>query len=90
MVIWGHCCSRAVPRWNADSTEFTVSVNISGNRGYQSTVPMPIVEMLGMPTHITFRVRGDEIVVTRGPEGIPVRSRRGRRRRAAKSGARRS
>ena len=77
----------AVPTRKADRTEFTVSVNICGNRGYQSTVPMPVAEMLGRPTHITFKVRGDEIVVTRGPEDAPARR---RRRRAAKGGARRA
>ena len=74
-----------MPTWSPDTTEFTVSVNISGNRGYQSTVPMPIVEMLGRPARITFSVRGDEIVVTRGPDDAPARQQR-RRGGAARSG----
>lgn len=66
-----------MPHWSPDCTEFTVSVNICGNRGYQSTVPMPIVEMLGRPARITFRIRGDEIVVVRGPDNAQARGRRG-------------
>ena len=93
MLIRGFCAPPAVPHWGPDCTEFTVSVNICGNRGYQSTVPMPIVERLGRPTHITFRVRGDEIVVTRGPEGLAgpqapqAHGRRQRRQRATAVGA---
>ena len=51
---------------------------------------MPIVEKLGLPTHITFRVRGDEIVVTRGSEGAPARRRRRHAARGSGSSARRS
>ena len=49
---------------------------MSGNKGCQSTVPKPIFEMLGRPARITFVVRGDEIVVARGPDDAPARRRR--------------
>lgn len=47
-------------------------MNICGNRGHQSTIPMPLIDMLGRPERITFRVRGREIVVTPGQEGAPA------------------
>ena len=72
-----------MPKWKSGTTEYTVSVNICGNRGYQSTIPMPLIDMLGRPDQITFHVRGSEIVVTPGPGGTPNRpSRKGRNRRA--------
>ena len=72
-----------MPKWKSGTTEYTVSVNICGNRGYQSTIPMPLIDMLGRPDRITFHVRGGEIVVTPGPEGPPNRPpRKGRNRRA--------
>ena len=79
-----------MPTWSADRTEYTVSVNICGNRGYQSTVPMPVMDKLGRPASITFRLRGDEVVVVKGPEdAAPARRGRGRGR-VARSGTRQS
>lgn len=48
-----------MPKWRKDSTEFTVSVNYNENRGYQSSIPKPIMEALGQPDSITFMVNGD-------------------------------
>ena len=68
-----------MPKWKRGATEYTVGVNICGNRGYQSTIPMPLTDMLGRPERITFHVRGSEIAVTLEPEGAPVRpSKKGR------------
>ena len=52
---------------------YTVSVNIRGKRGCQGTIPMPLIDMLGRSNRITFHVRGGEIVVMPGPEGVPNR-----------------
>ena len=68
-------------RWKASATKYTVNVNICGNRGYQSTIPMPLMDRLGRPDQITFHVRRGEIVVTAGPEAAPARPSRGQKRR---------
>ena len=69
-------------RWKDSATEYTVKVNICGNRGYQSTIPMPLMNLLGRPAQITFHVRGGEIVVTSGSDAAQGLPRRGRKRRA--------
>ena len=48
-------------------------------------MPMPVMEMLGRPARITFKVRKDKIVVVRGPEEAPRRG--GGRKRPARGGA---
>ena len=63
----------ARPTHPSTHLSYTVNVNICGNRGYQSTIPMPPIGMLCRPERITFHVRGSEIVVTPGLEGAPVR-----------------
>ena len=57
----------ALPKWKKGATHFTVGVNRNGKRGYQSTVPMPIMELLGNPDKITFVIKPKnrvEIVAT--------------------------
>ena len=58
-----------MPKWKRGATEYAVSVNVCGSRGYQSAIPMPPIDMLGRPNRITFHVRGGEIDVAPGPEG---------------------
>jgi len=43
-----------MPKWKQDETEFTVSVNYNENRGYQSSIPKPIIDHLNNPRKITF------------------------------------
>ena len=50
-------------RWQKDATEFTVGLNYVEGRGYQSTIPMPIVDMLGLKDSITFKVSGRSVLV---------------------------
>lgn len=50
-------------RWQSDATEFTVGLNYSEGRGYQSTIPKPIVDMLGLKDRITFKVSGGNVLV---------------------------
>lgn len=50
-----------VPKWKKDAKEFTVSVNYNENRGYQSSIPKPIIEALGDPQNITFVINGNNI-----------------------------
>jgi hypothetical protein len=52
-----------MPKWKKDATEFTVSVNYHETRGYQATIPKPIMERLPDKSKIRFVVRGRRIEV---------------------------
>ena len=52
-----------LPKWKENAKEFTVSVNYNEIRGYQSSVPKPIMELLGDPEKVTFVVNGDNIKI---------------------------
>ncbi len=52
-----------MPKWKKDAKEFTVSINHNVHRGYQSSIPLPIIEMLGIPDKMTFEVHGKTIKV---------------------------
>ncbi len=48
-----------MPKWKASETRFTVSLNFNEKRGYQTTIPRPIITALGYPTStITFVIKG--------------------------------
>lgn len=53
-----------MPKWKKNAKEFTVSVNYNESRGYQSSIPKPIIDMLGEPEEITFIVSGNSVKVT--------------------------
>jgi len=46
-----------MPKWKKDATAFTVSVNHNETRGYQSSIPKPVMDILGNPDRITFLIR---------------------------------
>jgi hypothetical protein len=48
-----------MPRWKKGQKEFTVSVTYHEHRGYQSYLPRPIMEMLGIPKAIKFIVKNN-------------------------------
>jgi hypothetical protein len=49
----------SMPKWKASETRFKVSLNFNKKRGYQATVPRPIITALGYPTRtITFVIKG--------------------------------
>ena len=52
--------------WRRDATEFTVGLNYYEGRGYQSTIPKPVVDRLGLTNRITFKVSGKNIIVLPG------------------------
>jgi hypothetical protein len=52
-----------VPKWKKDATEFTVGVNLNGVRGYQATIPKPVMEKLDDPKQITFVLHGKKVEV---------------------------
>lgn len=47
----------SLPKWKKDANQFTVSVNHNETRGYQSSIPKPVMETLGNPNKITFVVK---------------------------------
>ena len=53
-------------RWQKDATEFTVGLSYYEGRGYLSTIPKPIVKLLGLKDRITFKVSGKSVVVVPG------------------------
>jgi hypothetical protein len=53
-----------VPKWKKEATEFTVSINYHPTRGYQSSIPLPVMEKLGKPDKLTFVIKGSKIEIT--------------------------
>ena len=53
-----------MPKWKKDSKEFIVSVNYNQSRGYQSSIPKPIMDILGSPNALKFEVSGKTIKIT--------------------------
>ena len=52
-----------MPKWKKDAKEFTVSVNFNETRGYQSSIPKPIMDILGDPEQVKFVIKGDKIKI---------------------------
>ncbi len=48
-------------KWKKDAKEFTVGVNFNKDRGYQSSIPKPIIDVLGEPDTITFVIDGKNV-----------------------------
>lgn len=60
----------SMPEWKSGATEFTVSVNYHGVRGYQASIPKPIVDHLGIhlrkerkPRPISFVIIGSKVEI---------------------------
>jgi hypothetical protein len=51
-----------MPKWKKDAKEFKVNVNFNEIRGYQSSIPKPIMDILGEPEAIKFIVKGRDKV----------------------------
>ena len=51
-------------RWQKDAKEFTVSVTYHNTRGCQGYLPKPIMDRLGCPSHITYKIVCGRIEVT--------------------------
>lgn len=52
-----------MPKWKKDATEFKVGVNYNEVRGAQSSIPKPVVDILGHPNVIKFVVKGKKIEI---------------------------
>ena len=60
-----------MPKWKKDTKEFEVGVNYVENRGYSSSIPKPIIEMLGNPESIKFVVKdNNEVALVSGNPSI--------------------
>jgi hypothetical protein len=55
-----------MPKWKKDATEFKVGVNYNEIRGAQSSIPKPIVDVLGHPDIIKFVIRGKKVELEAG------------------------
>ena len=51
-----------MPKWKKDAKEFTVGVNYVENRGASSSIPKPVVEILGNPQSIKYVVNDDNSI----------------------------
>jgi len=61
-----------MPKWKKDTKEFEVGVNYVENRGYSSSIPKPIIELLGNPDSIKFVIReGNKIELFSGKKPYP-------------------
>lgn len=61
-----------MPKWKRDAKEFTVRVNYSDGRGYQSSIPIPVIEKLGNPTSIKYVVNEDNKTIQLVSGSSPV------------------
>jgi hypothetical protein len=52
-----------VPKWKKDAKEFEVGVNYAEGRGYSSSIPKPVIEILGNPSSIKFIIKDNGIMV---------------------------
>jgi hypothetical protein len=52
-----------MPKWKKNTTEFSVSVNFVEGRGYASSIPKPVMEVLGEPKNLAFVVKGKRVEV---------------------------
>ena len=54
-------------QWPKGATEFTVSVtrNVASRTSF-SYIPKPVLELLGNPRRLTFRITGGQVTVTAG------------------------
>ena len=55
-----------MPKWKKDATHFDVGVNYNEKRGYQSSIPKPVIDILGDPTKIRFIVKGKKVEIISG------------------------
>jgi hypothetical protein len=54
-----------MPRWKKGEKKFTVGINFNKKRGYQSSIPKPVLDALEKkPDRVTFTVRKKSVGVT--------------------------
>ena len=55
-----------MPKWKKGAKEFTVGVNYNDKRGYQSSIPKPVIDALGHPEKIKFIIDGKKVEIATG------------------------
>jgi hypothetical protein len=60
-----------MPKWKKDAKEFKVNVNFNEVRGYQSSIPKPIMDILGEPKAIKFMVKGRKVELASAKRETP-------------------
>jgi hypothetical protein len=61
-----------MPKWKKDAKEFTVRINYSDGRGYQSSIPIPVIEKLGNPDSIKYIFNDDSQTIQLVSGSSPV------------------
>jgi hypothetical protein len=66
-----------MPKWKKDAKEFEVGANFNERRGWQSSIPKPIMEALGVSedndsVRVRFVIRGRRIELE--PAGAEVKN----------------
>ena len=63
-----------MPKWKKDTKEFEVGVNYVATRGASSSIPKPIIEMLGNPQSIKFVLNdNNEVALVSGNTSIDTK-----------------
>lgn len=62
-----------MPKWKKDATEFVVGVNYMKDRGYQSSIPKPIMDKLGKPDSLKFVINDDKTIQLVSGKSISLR-----------------
>ncbi len=59
-----------MPKWKKNATEFTVGVSYHELRGYQSSIPRPVVDALGIhddksrdPNRIVYAIKKNRVEI---------------------------
>lgn len=52
-----------MPKWKSNAKEFKVAVNYSEKNGYQTTIPKPIAEKMGIKDQVKFVLKGTKVEV---------------------------
>jgi hypothetical protein len=65
-----------MPKWKKDATEFVVGVNYMKDRGYQSSIPKPIMDKLGKPNSLKFVINDDKTIQLVSGKSISYSSRK--------------
>ena len=61
-----------MPKWKKGAKEFTVGVNYNDKRGYQSSIPKPVIDALGNPEKIKFIIDGKKVEIATGKRRLGV------------------
>jgi hypothetical protein len=61
-----------MPKWKKGAKEFTVGINYYDKRGYQSSIPKPVIDALGNPDTIKFVLKGEKVELLKSKKGDKI------------------